>query len=132
MAEQSWCSAARQRDQVEEGVGRREGHAVIAADVGGQTTLFKKPLKHDQSVVFFEGRERLADTAGMIGDRQRVAVWVISGPGHLDSLGARDDPSWPFGSRWDCNGLTSDATGKASSGRYLTSLRLVVEPQSTS
>ena len=60
--------------QVEQGVGRSEGHAVIAADVGGQTTLFKKPLKHGESVVSFEGRERLAGLqipAGMIGDRQR-------------------------------------------------------------
>jgi len=52
---------------------------------------------------------------------------------YLDSLGARDDPSWPIGSPWDGNGRTeSDATGKASSGRHLTSLPLVVEPQSTS
>jgi len=60
---------------------RREGHAVIAADVGGQATLFKKPLKHGERVVFFEGKQRLAAQqmpAGMIGDRQRVTVWVIS------------------------------------------------------
>jgi hypothetical protein len=66
---------------VEQGAGRREGHAVIAAEVGGQTTLFKEPLKPGESVVFFAGRERFAGQqipAGMIGDRQRVAVCVIS------------------------------------------------------
>ena len=58
-----------------------EGHAVIAAHVTGQTTLFKKALKDSKSVVFFGGRERLAGqqiSAGMIGDGQGVAVAMIS------------------------------------------------------
>jgi hypothetical protein len=58
-----------------------EGHTVIAADLCGQTTLFKKALKYSKSVVFFGGRERLAGqqiSAGMIGDGQGVAVAMIS------------------------------------------------------
>jgi hypothetical protein len=44
------------------GVGTRgrlvdlRGTLVITADVGGQAALFKKPLKHCESVVFFGGR----------------------------------------------------------------------------
>jgi hypothetical protein len=57
-----------------------EGHTVIAADVRRQPALLKKPLKHGESVVFFGGRECLAGqqvSAGMIGDRQRVAVLMV-------------------------------------------------------
>src|SRR5215831_14961089 len=57
-----------------------EGHAIVAADVRRQAALFKKSLKHRKSKVFFGGGERLADQqipAGMIGDRQRVAVMMI-------------------------------------------------------
>ena len=32
--------------QVKQGVGRSEGNAVIAADIGRQAALLKKPLKH--------------------------------------------------------------------------------------
>ena len=66
--------------QVEQRVCGSEGHAVVAADVGGQAALLKKPLKHGKSVVFFGGRERLAGqqvSAGMIGDREWVAVVMI-------------------------------------------------------
>ena len=58
-----------------------EGNAVVAADVGGQAALLKKPLKHSKSVVFFGGGKRLAGQqipAGMIGDGQRVAVVMIA------------------------------------------------------
>jgi hypothetical protein len=67
--------------QVEQRVGPTRRVRRYAADVGGQTTLFKKPLKHGERVVFFEGKQRLAAQqipAGIIGDRQRVALWVIS------------------------------------------------------
>ena len=46
-----------------------------------QPALFKKPLKHSQSVVFSGGGKRFTSeqkTAGMISDRQRVAVFVIA------------------------------------------------------
>ena len=58
-----------------------EGHTVIAADVGGQAALFKKPLKHSESVLFpgrrkgFTGEQK---PAGVIGDGQRIAVLVIA------------------------------------------------------
>ena len=53
----------------------------IAADVGGQATLLKKPLKHRESV-FFPGRRKGFTGAqkppGVVGDRQRIAVLVIA------------------------------------------------------
>src|SRR6266480_662863 len=67
--------------QVEQGMRGSEGHAVIAADVGGQAALLKKPLKHSKSVVFAGRRESFAGkqkTAGVIGDGQRVAVVMIA------------------------------------------------------
>src|SRR5437870_5998895 len=66
--------------QVKQGVCRSEGHTVVAADVGRQAALLKKPFKHSESVVFAGGRKRLTGeeiTAGMVGDRQRIAVLTI-------------------------------------------------------
>jgi len=68
----------RELTQVEQRVSGSEGHAVVAADVGGQTTLFEKPLKHSESIVFFRGRKDLAGeqvAAGMVGEW--VAVVMI-------------------------------------------------------
>jgi len=45
--------------QVEQRVCGSEGHAVVAADVGGPATLLKKPLKHSESVVFTGRRKSL-------------------------------------------------------------------------
>lgn len=70
----------RELAQVKERVCGRERYPVVAADVGGQTALFKKPLKHSKSVAFFGGRERFADqeiTTGVVGDRQRIAILAI-------------------------------------------------------
>src|SRR5713101_6299846 len=70
----------RELTQVEQSVGGSEGNAVIAADVGGQAALLKKPLKHGKSVVFSGGGKSLAGekkTAGMIGDGERVTVLTI-------------------------------------------------------
>ena len=66
--------------QIEQGVSRSEGHAVIAADVGGQAAFPKKPFKYGESEVSLGRRKRLAGQqipAGMIGDGERVAVWMI-------------------------------------------------------
>src|ERR1700682_2056034 len=71
----------RQLAQVEESVSGSERNTVIAADVGGQAALLKKPFKHDESVVFFGGRKRLTGeekTAGVIGHGQRAAVLTIA------------------------------------------------------
>src|ERR1700693_2632831 len=46
--------------QVEQRMCGSERHTVIAADVGGQTTLFKKPFKHSESVFLFRGGQRFA------------------------------------------------------------------------
>src|SRR5260370_19651285 len=66
--------------QVKQGMGRSEGHAVVAADAGRQAALLKKPLKHSESVVFPGRRKSLTGeeiTARMVRDRQRVAVLTI-------------------------------------------------------
>src|SRR6266581_1758019 len=70
----------RELAQIKQGVRGSEGHAVIAADVGGQAALLKKPLKHSESVVFpgrrkgFTGEQK---PAGVVGDGQRIAVLMI-------------------------------------------------------
>ena len=46
--------------QLEQGVGRSEGNAVIAADVRRQAALLEKPLKHGKGVVFAGGGESFA------------------------------------------------------------------------
>jgi hypothetical protein len=67
--------------EIEQGVRGSKGHTVIAADVGRQAALFKKPLKHCESVLFpgrrkgFTGEQK---PAGVVGDRQRIAVLAIS------------------------------------------------------
>jgi hypothetical protein len=66
---------------VKEGVGRCEGHAIIAADVSGQATLLEKSLKGGESIVFAGGGESFAAqqiTAGVIGDGQRIAVLPVA------------------------------------------------------
>jgi hypothetical protein len=71
----------RQLAQVEQSMRRSEGYAVVAANVGGQAALLKKPLKHCESVVSAGRRKRLTSeekTAGRIGDGERIAVVVIS------------------------------------------------------
>ncbi|HKF04162.1 MAG TPA: hypothetical protein VKB49_17705 [Candidatus Sulfotelmatobacter sp.] len=67
--------------QVEQGVCRREGNAIVAPDAGGQATLLEKPLKHGESVVFPGRRKRFTSeqkTAGVIGDRERITVLAIA------------------------------------------------------
>jgi hypothetical protein len=67
--------------QMEQGVGGSEGHTVIAADVGRQATLLKKPLKHSESVLFSSRRKGFTSEkkpAGVIGNGKRIAVLVIS------------------------------------------------------
>ena len=72
----------RELAQIKQGVSGSEGHTVIAADVGGQTTLLKKPLKHSESILFsgrrkgFTGEQK---AAGMVGDRQRITRMRPSG-----------------------------------------------------
>src|SRR5713226_3376247 len=71
----------RELAQVEQGVGGSEWNAIIAANVGRQAALLKKPFKHGKSVVFFGARKSLTGEeipAGMIGDGQRVAVLMIA------------------------------------------------------
>ena len=66
--------------QVEQSMSRSKGHAVVAANVGGQATFAKKPLKYSESVVFPGRRKRLTSeekAAGVIGDGERIAVVMI-------------------------------------------------------
>src|SRR5260370_33120136 len=77
--------------QVKQGVGRSEGHAVVAAAAGRQAALLKKPLKHSASVLFSGRRKRLTGeerTAGMIGARQPIAILTISQAGLPFVIGA--------------------------------------------
>jgi len=66
--------------QVEQRMCGSERHTVIAADVGGQAALLKKPCKHRESVLFpgrrkgFTGEEK---TGWRGRDRQRIAVLMI-------------------------------------------------------
>jgi hypothetical protein len=67
--------------QVEQGVSRSEGNAVVAADVGRQAALLKEPLKHREGVVFSGRRKRFTSeqkTAGVIGNRERITVLAIA------------------------------------------------------
>ena len=63
--------------QVEQSVRGSEGHAVVAADIGGQAALLKKPLKYSECVAFPSRRKRLTSEekpASVIVDRQRIAI----------------------------------------------------------
>ena len=54
---------------------------MVATNVGGQATLFEKPLKYSESVMFPGRGKRLTgkkETAGVIGDGQRVAILTIA------------------------------------------------------
>jgi len=71
----------RQFAQMEQSVSRSEGPTVIAANVGRQSALLKKPFKHGKSVVFLGGTEGFTGEqkpAGVVGDRQRIAVLVMA------------------------------------------------------
>jgi hypothetical protein len=60
---------------------RSEGHAVVAAHVGRQAALLKKPLKYSKSVVFSGGRKGFTSkkkTAGVVGNSQRIAILVVA------------------------------------------------------
>src|SRR5205807_2793108 len=58
----------RELAQVKQGVRGSERHTVIAADVGWQAALLKKPLKHSESVVFTGRRKTLT------GDRKSTRL----------------------------------------------------------
>src|SRR5262249_40780470 len=67
----------RQFAQMKQRVCRSERDSIIAADVGRQAALLKKPFKYGKSVIFAGGGKRFAAqqvTTGMIGDGQRIAV----------------------------------------------------------
>ena len=54
-----------------------EGHAVVAADVGGKTALFKKLLKYSESVVFRGRRKSLTSeekATGVVRDGELAAL----------------------------------------------------------
>ena len=66
--------------EVEQSVRGSEGHTVIAADVGGQAALFKKSLKHSESVIFSRRGKSLTSEkkpAGVVGDGERIAIFAI-------------------------------------------------------
>src|SRR5487761_249837 len=59
---------------------RGEGYTVVAADVGRQAALLKKPFKYSESVSFPGRRKGLTSqqkTAGVVGDGERIAVLAV-------------------------------------------------------
>jgi hypothetical protein len=67
--------------QVEQSMRRGEGHAIIAANVGRQAALLKQPFKRGKRVLFAGGGQSFAaqqETAGMIGDRERITVLAVA------------------------------------------------------
>ena len=66
---------------VKQGMGGSKRNAVIAADVGGQSTLPEKPFQRGKSIVFAGRGESFAAqqiSAGVIGDLERVTVLVVA------------------------------------------------------
>jgi hypothetical protein len=66
--------------QVEQSLRGSERHAIIAADVGRQAPVLKKTFKYGESVTFAGGGKGLTGeekTAGVVGDRQGIAVLAI-------------------------------------------------------
>src|SRR5487761_262920 len=59
---------------------RGEGYTVVAADVGRQAALLKKPFKYSESVSFpgrGKGLTSQQKTAGVVGDGERIAVLAV-------------------------------------------------------
>ena len=60
---------------------RRERDAIIGADATGQTAFLKEPRKGRKSEGFTGGFQSFAEqqiARGVIGDRQRVAVFFVA------------------------------------------------------
>ena len=71
----------RQLAQMKQSVRRSERNPIIAADVGWQAALLKKPFKYGKSVNLRGWRKALRSTqktAGTVGDRQRIAVLAVA------------------------------------------------------
>src|ERR1700728_4575176 len=67
--------------QVEETIGRGEGHAVVGTNGLGQAAFPKQALKGSKGALFLDGLHGLAEqkvTAGVIGNGQGVAIPLIS------------------------------------------------------
>src|SRR6202047_4735566 len=66
--------------QVEETIGRGEGHAVVGTDGLGQAAFLKQALKSGKGSLFLDRLHGLAEqkiTAGMIGNGQGVTIPLI-------------------------------------------------------
>ena len=66
--------------QVEETIGRGEGHAVVGTNGLGQAALFKQALKSGKSSLLLDGLHSLAEqqvTAGVIGNGEGVTIPLI-------------------------------------------------------
>src|ERR1700732_560897 len=67
--------------QVEETIGRGEGHAVVGTNGLGQAAFPKQALKGSKGALFLDGLHGLAEqkvTAGVIGNGQGVTIPLIS------------------------------------------------------
>src|ERR1700724_4389027 len=67
--------------QVEEPIGRGEGHAVVGTNGLGQAAFPKQALKGSKNALFLDGLQGLAEqevTAGVIGNGQGGTIPLIS------------------------------------------------------
>src|SRR5258708_28282098 len=67
--------------QVEETIGRGEGHAIVGTNGLRQAAFLKQALKGSKSALFLDRLHGLAEqevTAGVIGNGQGVAISFIS------------------------------------------------------
>src|SRR5215472_812250 len=66
--------------QVEETIGRGEGHAVVGTNGLGQAAFFKQAFKSGESSLFLDRLHRLAEqqvTAGVIGNGKGITISLI-------------------------------------------------------
>jgi hypothetical protein len=90
--------------QVKQGMSGSKRNTVIAADVGGQSTVVEKPLKHGKSIVFAGRGESFAAqqiSAGVIGDGERVTNAVHPAkPAATSSIGFGPVPPVASSNNW--------------------------------
>src|ERR1700681_363786 len=71
----------REFGEVEQRVGRGEGHAIVRTDATRQAALLEQTLKGSKSKGFAGGFQSFTEqeiARGVIGDRQRVTIFFVA------------------------------------------------------